>query len=166
MTVVKLKPYIDASMSDDELYELVLRAKQEGTLKTIYYGKKTINITNMIHRIKYDSSCIFMAGYVDGKVAGFGLLDQIRYNTAHAHMCLFKEFWGKSVEIMTEATEQLLTNRFSTLIFIFPKKLGLVNNLMKQIDGVKYQCRIPKYVCNELTGAYEDALMYTISTED
>jgi hypothetical protein len=99
---IKLVPYVQLEgewiLSEEYLDSVFDKMVSQGLLKTTFWEE---NITDQSHFVAMARSPnTHMVLFFEGQeCVGFAWLSAVTSNYAFAHFCLFREIWGRSVEI-------------------------------------------------------------------
>ena len=165
---VSIIPYMEddgiRTMKDSFIMSLLDRSEKDGTLDALFYGYKNYKKESLVEKIKSQFNNFFFAVYVGRDIAGFGLIDNIQWGHGYMHFCVFKEFWGESVDPSVKVYE-LLGKRFSVLIGILPEDnifaIGFAEKVAEKIGATRMGV-IPKYFHNEKEDKRVGGVMYYI----
>ncbi len=153
------------TMKDSFILYLIDRVERDGALSSVFYGDADYTKLEFLRKIKTEPhNNLFFVVEVGDDLAGFGLLDHIRYDHAHCHFAFFKEYWGKgSVQIAQEVYWQLL-ERFSVLVGIVPADNLYAVKFCEKIK-MKKTGVIPLYYHNDKIEKHVDGVVFHITKE-
>lgn len=151
-------------LSDDFIMGLLLRAEKDGVLPAIFYGDSKYTKDDFIKKTKEYNNLFFVVLY-ENEPAGFGLLDEMRWDHASFHFCIFSEYWG--TKLAADGSREIykrLLNHFSVLIGVVPVDnvfaVGFCRKLELKEIGV-----IPKYFYNDSIGSHVDGMQFVAVRE-
>jgi RimJ/RimL family protein N-acetyltransferase len=155
-------------LRDSQITGLIDRAKKDGTLSAIFYGDSKYTKYDFLEKVKYLGNCrLYVARYGE-EIAGFVLLDEIRWRHAHGHFCVFSEFWGKRIltEISHAMLRYLFGEGFSVLIGTVPVDNEHALRFTERTLGMKKLAIIPEYFHNDSINDDVDGVMFIIEKGD
>jgi RimJ/RimL family protein N-acetyltransferase len=167
---IRITPYIEIDgirlFSDSQITGLIDRAERDGTRDLIFYGDSRYTKFDFLEKVKFQGDCALYVAMLGGDVAGFVLLDHIRYRHAHGHFCVFSEYWG--TEVLTEISHamlRLLLQSYSVLIGIVPEDNIHALRFTEKTLGMKKLTVIPRYFYNDKIKSDVDGVMFCIEKE-
>jgi RimJ/RimL family protein N-acetyltransferase len=167
MAEITIIPYTEVDgirlFRDSQILELIDRSERDGTLSMIFYGDSKYTKHDFLEKVKAGNNCALYVAYYGEDIAGFVLLDNIRYRHAHGHFCVYKEYWGKAelTEISTTLI-RLLLQKYSVLIGIVPKDNTYAIRFSERTLGMKKLTEIPRYFYNDTIQDDVDGVMLCV----
>jgi len=105
---IKLVPYVSLdgewTLSDDFIDAVFLKMVDQGLLKTVFWEGHVTNLNHFLALMKSPNN--HPVFFFDNKTCvGFAWLSSVAGNYAFTHFCLFKDVWGKAVEVGLNAVD-------------------------------------------------------------
>lgn len=164
---VKIIPYtfIDGirTFKDSEIKYLFNKTVADKLDKIIFYEgtvKTDIHFLNMVK----STSVLFYVLYKDDKNIGYTWLNRFENHTARQHFCIFKEYWGNSIELGQMILKHILNMKDKNGNYIFDLLTGFVPSWNKRAIQFSLKCggkthgEIPNAIYNVKTKQSEPAV--------
>lgn len=154
------------TLPDEYILAQLDRAEGDGVLDCIFYGDSKYSKQDFIDKLKYQAkNNLFLVVIYDGKPAGFGLLDNMRWRHAGFHFCIFSEYWGTrlAVDGSKEIYRRLL-ERFSVLVGVVPADNTFAIEFCRKLD-LEELCVVPKYFYNDRLDMFVDGIQFVAARE-
>lgn len=164
---ISIIPYIEVDgiplLRDSQILNLIDRAEKDGTLPLIFYGDSSYTRFDFLQKVKHGGDCMLYMIRHGENVAGFVLLDHIRYRHAHGHFCVYSEYWGiKEITEISHTTLRYLFEKYSVLIGIVPADNIHALRFSERTLGMKKLAVIPKYFYNDTINDDVDGVMLCV----
>lgn len=153
---------------DSQVTGLIDRAERDGTLSSVFYGDRRYTKYDFLEKVKYAGNCSLYVARCGEDIAGFVLLDEIRWRHAHGHFCVFSEYWGK--DILTEISHAMLRHLFNegyaVLIGTVPEDNEHALHFSEKTLCMTRRATIPGYFYNDMTNDDVDGVLFTVEKGD
>ncbi|MCP3940050.1 MAG: GNAT family N-acetyltransferase [Desulfobacteraceae bacterium] len=163
---IKLMPYTEIdgirTISDSKIKKLFDRTICDGVAKTVFY-EDTIQTNDQFLSAMKNEAVLFYLMIVDGEIVGYTWLNRFENHTARQHFCVFKDFWGKSIDLGKQVLSDLLHMKDKAGNFIFDLLTGFVPAWNERAIKFSLKCggktygKIPKAIWNDKKQISEDA---------
>ncbi len=169
---IEIIPYVEVDgiplFSDSQITGLIDRAERDGTISAIFYGDSQYTKHDFLAKVKYLGNCRLYIARCGEDIAGFVLLDEIRWKHAHGHYCVFSEYWGKRIltEISHAMLRYLFDEGYSVLIGTVPVDNEYALRFTERTLGMKKLTVIPKYFHNDKINDDVDGVLFYIEKGD
>ena len=169
---IEIIPYIAVDgiplFRDSQVTGLIDRAERDGTLSSIFYGDRRYTKYDFLEKVKYAGNCSLYVARYGSDIAGFVLLDEIRWRHAHGHFCVFSEYWGKGIltKISHAMLRHLFNEGYSVLIGTVPVDNEHALRFSEKTLCMKRRAIIPGYFYNDTINDDVDGVLFTVEKGD
>jgi len=160
------------TLTDSFIMGLFDRMEKDDTARIVFYDKCVTTREQFLTVMKKPSTYLWVLK-VKGDVVGMCWMNNVINKSAVPHWCMFKEYWGKSVDIGIYMHEYILHLKKPNGEYFLDVLTGLVapwNKKMRgfcnKIGGVEVGL-VPKIIWNGYKNQSEDGIyFYYIRQED
>ncbi len=163
----KILPYTEVdgirTVPDSQIKQLFNRTVQEGLDKIVFY-EGTIQTEDRFLSMTKSQGTYFYLLFGDEKLVGYTWLNRFENRAAKQHYCIFKEYWGKSIDIGRFVLEKFLNQKDSEGNYLLDLLTGYVPEWNKKAINFSLKCGgkthglIPNAIFNQVTQKSEPAM--------
>ena len=165
--MIELLPYTEVdgirTVPDSDMKRLFERTVDDDLDKIVFYEGTIQTADEFLKAMKY-GDILFYILMVDNKTVGYTWLNRFENHTARQHFCVFKEFWGQSVDLGKRVLSIFLDMKDKDENYIFDLLTGFVPAWnaraiqFSQKCGGKTHGIIPNAIWNQEQQKSEDAV--------
>jgi len=149
--------------ADSDIKRLFERTEQDGLVPVVFYEGTIKNKEQFLALARSPSTCFFllMKGVV---TVGYMWLNRMENRTVRQHFCVFKEYWGESVELGRYGLKTVMNMQDRDGSYLFDLLTGYVPAWNERAIKFALKCggkthgKIPFAVFNKEKGRSEDAV--------
>jgi len=160
-------PYVERdgirTVTDSTMKTLWLKTVQEDLHDIIFY-EGTITSEDQFLAMAKASGTMFYLLFDDNDLVGYTWLNRFENKSARMHYCVFKHYWGQTLEIGKFVLNKLLTQPLEDNTFLFDLLTGFVPAWNKKAINFSLKCggktygEIPNAIYNAKTKQSEPAV--------
>lgn len=172
----KMVPYTEVDgipmFKDSQIMNLFDRMEKDGTVETVFFNGCVKTREGFLSYMKSKSILLFVF-MVDYTPVGFTWLNNIQDRSAQQHLCMFKEFWGRSLDVGIPMLRQVIEMKdnndeyiFDLLTTIVPAWNKKVINFLHKIGAIRFGSNLPNAIWNDREQRSEEGVMFYFTRGD
>lgn len=162
-----LLPYTERdgirTVPDSEIRKLFDRTEKDG-LADIVFCEGTIQTPEEFLQMAKYSDCLFWVLLDGTETVGYTWLNRFENRSAQQHFCVFKEYWGKAIDLGKYVLHEIMHIKDKQDRFIFDLLTGFVPAWNKKAINFSLKCggqthgEIPNAIWNQVKQQSESAV--------
>jgi len=168
-------PYMERdgirTAADSDIKALFTRTEQDGLVPVVFYEGTIATAEAFLAMAKAENTLFYIL--MDGtKTVGYMWLNRFENHTARLHFCIFKSYWGNSLDIGKWCLTEVLHMQENTGRFVFDLVTGFVPAWNERAINFALKCGgkthgiIPNSIFNKKAGESEEAVFIYYTREN
>lgn len=164
---IEMIPYTEVdgvrTATDSRIKEMFERTVKDGLDKIVFYEATIRTADEFLQAMKFGDVLFYFLA-VDGRTVGYTWLNRFENHTARQHFCVFKEHWGRSLDLGRFVLDKLIHLKDRDGNFLFDLLTGFVPAWNKRAVDFSLKCggkthgAVPNAIWNNEKKCSEDAI--------